>query len=120
MYLGLSSGITVHLHYCMGKLSEWSLLESKDESCGKCGMEKKSTEARGCCDDDAKYVKLQQDHKQASELLFSTPLPPAVTIEFPEIPSPSWVTAATLIPYSNAPPRSPKQARFIVIGSIRV
>ncbi|MBK8522228.1 MAG: hypothetical protein IPL54_15650 [Chitinophagaceae bacterium] len=25
LYLGTSSGATIHMHYCMGKLAEWGL-----------------------------------------------------------------------------------------------
>jgi hypothetical protein len=29
LYLGTSSGATIHMHYCMGKLAEWGLGHQK-------------------------------------------------------------------------------------------
>jgi hypothetical protein len=57
-------GATVHLHYCMGKFVDWSLIESKQNKCGKCGMKGKSKE--GCCKDQHKQFKLKTDHQKGS------------------------------------------------------
>ena len=56
-YLASSVGATVHLHYCMDKLINWSLLNSDGEKCDKCGMKKDD----GCCKDDNKFVKNSGD-----------------------------------------------------------
>src|SRR6188474_3384059 len=60
-YLASSVGATVHLHYCMDKLIDWSLLKSEGDKCGKCGMDKDG----GCCKDDNKFVKNNVDQKVA-------------------------------------------------------
>ena len=52
-YLASSVGATVHLHYCMDKLINWSLLNGDGDKCHKCGMEKNG----GCCKDEQKFVK---------------------------------------------------------------
>src|SRR5438034_11541801 len=59
-YLTTSSGATIHLHYCMGKLAEWSFGHSQSDICSKCGMEKKDNN-NGCCKDEFKQIKLVQD-----------------------------------------------------------
>ena len=58
IYLAISSGVVVNLHYCMGKLAEIALAKSQSGKCGKCGMEN-----TGCCHDDTKIVKLQDSHQ---------------------------------------------------------
>jgi hypothetical protein len=58
-YLASSVGTTVHLHYCMNKLINWSLLNGGGDKCDKCGMEKDG----GCCKDDQKFVKNSIDQK---------------------------------------------------------
>ena len=59
-YLASSVGATVHLHYCMDKFINWSLLKG-GEKCNKCGMEKDGS----CCKDENKFVKNNIDQKLA-------------------------------------------------------
>ena len=60
-YLASSVGATVHLHYCMDKLINWSLLNGDGNKCEKCGMKKDG----GCCKDENKFVKNNVDQKVA-------------------------------------------------------
>jgi hypothetical protein len=39
-YLGVSSGATVHFHYCMGELVSWGLAKQAGKVCDFCGMSK--------------------------------------------------------------------------------
>jgi hypothetical protein len=68
VYLTSSVGATVHLHYCMDKLVNWSLKDEGDE-CKNCGMEKDGN----CCKDEQKFVKnnLDQSITGAIQLLQS-------------------------------------------------
>lgn len=59
LYLCASAGATVHLHYCMGKLINWSLGDKETDKCNKCGMEKDG----GCCKDEHQFVKNNLDQK---------------------------------------------------------
>ena len=56
-------GATVHVHYCMGKIADLSLLHKEEDRCKKCGM-KKAERNKGCCKDDHKTFKAN-DHQQA-------------------------------------------------------
>lgn len=58
VYLVVSGGIAINIHYCMGKVASVDLVNSNDK-CGKCGM--KTT--GGCCKDEFKIVKLSDTHK---------------------------------------------------------
>lgn len=58
VYLVVTTGFVVNLHYCMHKLHSWDLGFSHDDACNTCGMTKK---ASGCCHDEVKVVKLLQD-----------------------------------------------------------
>ncbi|UAY51362.1 HYC_CC_PP family protein [Ferruginibacter albus] len=63
LYLGISSGIAMDLHYCMGKLIRVELHETHDsKNCDHCGMKAK----KGCCGDDHKFYKLTDSHKDVS------------------------------------------------------
>jgi hypothetical protein len=63
LYLAVSSGIALELHYCMGDRAGVELYGSSSETCGKCGMTEKDT---GCCHDDYKFYKLSDSHKTVS------------------------------------------------------
>lgn len=65
LYLAVSSGLVVEIHYCMGKKvgSTISVTEKETHFCDKCGMDSQSN---GCCHNDLKFYKLQDSHKQVS------------------------------------------------------
>ena len=70
IYLGVSSGVAMTIHYCMGKVSSVELLNHSDK-CGKCGMKSNG----GCCKDEFKIVKLNDSHKLISnDLTISAPV----------------------------------------------
>ena len=77
-YLCLSTGFTLHVHYCMGKRIGASLLEGGDtHKCSHCGMEKKSSK-KGCCHDEHKIVKAKNDAAFAKAIIQYSPAPVAV------------------------------------------
>ncbi|MDB5199043.1 MAG: hypothetical protein JWO92_1006 [Chitinophagaceae bacterium] len=63
VYLAVSSGVAMNIHYCMGKLASVDLMHNNDK-CGKCGM--KTSTKGGCCKDEFKIVKLNDSHKLIS------------------------------------------------------
>ncbi len=70
VYLGVSSGVAMTIHYCMGKVSSVELLTHNDK-CNKCGMKSGS----GCCTDEFKIVKLTDSHKLIiNEINISAPI----------------------------------------------
>jgi hypothetical protein len=112
-YLSVSSGATVHFHYCMGELIEWGLSDNdfaKENDCSNCGMKKGLSE--DCCKDQKQEYKLKESQKAPlntlQPLVFA--LAPVTYPDFNQIlPS----TPADLIPERIAPPRTPKTAVFI-------
>lgn len=57
IYFSASTGATVHMHYCMGKIYSVNLTKGEDD-CNKCGMEN----SNNCCDYQMKTVKLDDSH----------------------------------------------------------
>jgi hypothetical protein len=105
-YLGISSGATIHLHYCMDKLVGWKFWHNDAKKCSNCGMEKTKSGKEGCCKDEHQHIKLQSDQKAAEifqlQQLFST----TITAAFIEMPSVVLPSIAENYPISHAPPRS--------------
>lgn len=60
LYMAVSSGIAMELHYCMGDRAGIELYGSTSDKCGKCGMTDKTT---GCCHDEFKFYKIGDSHK---------------------------------------------------------
>lgn len=110
-------GATVHLHYCMDKLINWSLLNSEGNKCDKCGMEKDG----GCCKDENKFVKNNVDQKVAESSIQLIKMPavavPAAFIYTPE----SYFSSLTQeYARSNAPPRSNGVGIYILNSVFRL
>ena len=72
LYFIASSGATIRLHYCGGKVVEWGLGKSKsnDDKCPGCGMKDK----KGCCHDKETTIKISNNYQQSiSNFQISTP-----------------------------------------------
>ena len=116
LYITTSSGATLHMHYCMGKLVELGLWKKQDKECGNCGMTNTAKASNDdCCKDEHKEVKGEKDQKLVSAsvghvLLSSEALSPS-SIVLPEVYVPSAILEN---PVSNAPPRSSKVAYYLL------
>gem|GEM_PF-4498858 len=54
LYIGLSSGITLTIHHCMGKLVEVGIWQ--DETCNTCGAKHAH---KSCCSTETQFIKMQ-------------------------------------------------------------
>ena len=61
LYICTSTGATVHMHYCMGKLIGLELDYSAKSGCSNCGMSTKAQE--GCCDNKQIQVKVDKEQQ---------------------------------------------------------
>jgi len=108
LYLSTSMGATIHLHYCMGKLVSWGLLNNSSTKCSNCGMEKSNNSVdKGCCKDEVKQIKDDKDQKLTSNF---TQLSKSVT-EVLTVGFPNYLVSLPAIsfkenPNAHAPPRS--------------
>ncbi len=114
LYLGTSSGATIHMHYCMGKLADWGLGHNKSKTCGNCGMEKSDKKDNGCCKDEHKFVKNDNDQKTAESFVTN------FALQVIDIPVECFTSSEILVssvtekhPVSHAPPRSSGVAVYI-------
>lgn len=62
-YLGVSSGASVHFHYCMGKLVKWGLERPSAKVCDFCGMPVAASKKKSCCKDVEQQVKVEKSQK---------------------------------------------------------
>lgn len=117
LYLGTSSGATVHLHYCMGKLVDWGVWNSKHTGtvkCDSCGMVKGQKDAKKCCKDEERQVKLNENHKVAQLAYEFLQLPATMgSSGFHEFTTTIYFQVTERLPFSHAPPRSGSAAIYI-------
>src|SRR5574338_1116112 len=64
LYVTMSCGVIVNLHYCMGRYQSFDLYTAQKNECGKCGMP--LDKSHGCCKDEVKIVKLQTDQNTST------------------------------------------------------
>ena len=89
VYFSTSTGATLSMHYCMGKLADWELGQSKSKTCEFCGMEKGDEKDNGCCKDEQKFIKNNTDQKFVESATY--------TLKFPAVSELSFYTAFTFI-----------------------
>lgn len=112
LYITASSGATMHLHYCMGKLIDWSLSEnSKGQKCSNCGMEK--VLHKGCCKDEHKQLKVDDQKPVGANLSIVHLTSTAVISTFFELASVYVPSIIEQNPLTNAPPREQSVPLFI-------
>lgn len=104
-YLGVSSGASMHFHYCMGELVSWGLAKQTAKVCDFCGMPKTSDKKKSCCKDVEQQAKVEKSQK-ASQVVYkfesvsSAILQPELYSNY-QAPIPVKITREAL---SNAPP----------------
>lgn len=114
LYITSTTGATLHMHYCMGKLADWGLGHKSSEKCSKCGMVKKNKKGNDCCKDEHKFLKNDADQKTAETVSrLITVLWVAVPASFVEMSFNDFTSLTVENPASNAPPRSMGTAIYI-------
>ncbi|KQC00850.1 hypothetical protein [Pedobacter sp. Hv1] len=106
-YLSVSSGATVHFHYCMGQLVKLSLNQPQKDNCGVCGMSKKEVKKHSCCKDDYKQAKVDTSKKTAQTVYqFNAPVV-AVDQQYGAVTDPIVLSSETnKAVYGHSPPES--------------
>jgi hypothetical protein len=111
-YLAFTSGVMVNFHYCMNRLASTELFAMGSESCGKCGMD--IDFSHGCCRDEVKIVKIDDDQKTGPAFILDSPLQPQLFI----VPSEFIVASFENVPnddqyWEHSPPLITKQDSFL-------
>ena len=119
-YLGVSSGATMHFHYCMGELIEWGFTDNPKESaedCSNCGMKKGVS--GDCCKEQKQEFKLKEAQKVAINTIQAKVFTLA-PISYPNYIETFESGQQVLIPVSHAPPGIHKTPVFILYRNFRI
>jgi hypothetical protein len=122
-YLCLSIGVTVHVHYCMGKIVGASFFEQdEDHHCSHCGMNKTSSK-KGCCKDEHKVFKSTNDQLVAKMLIMKAGFGEFVLTPQISFAQDIYIASVYKNPaaQANAPPkRAPDCPLYIRLRNFRV
>lgn len=117
VYMAVSSGIALELHYCMGDKAGIELYGSSSATCGKCGMTEKDT---GCCHDEFKFYKIGDSHKIVSNDIKFATTSVAIVRDFNiynwQMPDNTALTAV----YNNSPPGNTEPSACIMNCVFRI
>jgi hypothetical protein len=103
----------------MNRLASVNLFETSVDICGRCGMD--THESNGCCRDEVKVVKLEQDQNKTTITTFDLPsLEPIVSV-----PSDFIVTSFYNIDekrhfHNHSPPLLSAQNTYLQINVFRI
>lgn len=120
-YLASTTGATVHMHYCMGKIVDKSFWHNDDKECSKCGMEKTSEDGNGCCKDEEKQFKIDNEHKITETSFPALQMDVALsTLHFEKPQTFQFTSVIEENPVSNAPPGTASIAIYKRNGVFRI
>ena len=80
LYLTITSGVVVNVHYCMGRIASVAYGYDDHDVCGKCGMPGKKNK---CCHTESKLVKVQDAHQLAKTQVQLLELPAEIPAQQP-------------------------------------
>lgn len=121
LYLASTTGATVHLHFCMGKLVERSFVHTEEDACSKCGMDKSGQSKNGCCKDEQAQVKIENDHFKSTTSFKALQLAEVILPHsFTGFTPVSFSSITEEHPVSKAPPRTGEIAIYKRICVFRI
>ncbi len=92
----------VNFHYCMNRLASTEFFASETKECPKCGMHIETS--HGCCRDEVKIVKIDDDQKVNSLVSFDFPSLTAIIQKPSEFIATSFYNADNEKHYQNHSP----------------
>jgi hypothetical protein len=92
LYLGVSSGATLHYQYCMGQLIKVSLWHGHTKKCDTRGMERMEKAAKKCCTDQHQVLKSEKSSSPGH-----TNINLETNVGLP-VAEPLWFTSSTIFP----------------------
>jgi hypothetical protein len=118
-YLAVTCGVIVNSHYCMNRLASVHLFQTSTDVCARCGMD--THESNGCCRDEVKVVKLEQDQNKTTIATFDLPsLEPIVLIPSEFIAASFYNIDEQRHFHNHSPPLLSAQDTYLQINVFRI
>jgi hypothetical protein len=121
LYISTSSGATLQMHYCMGKLVDWSIGHGDEKNaCDNCGMEKDGEGKNDCCKDEQKQLKIEKDQKTTATFELTLSLAVALPVSYLPLALNKLASVTEDYPLNNAPPSAADYPDYIRNCSFRI
>jgi len=121
LFLSTSSGASIRMHYCMGKLADWGFMYRDSKTCENCVMEESDTKDNGCCKDENKFVKNISEQKITESVSINFTLTildlPLSLFSLSDI---FYISSSEEYPISHAPPRNCKTPVYLLNRTILI
>jgi len=118
-YFAFSCGVVVNFHYCMDELASTQLFVTDHKVCGNCGMH--SDDSNGCCRDEVKVMKLQEDQQKTPTLEFAAKAPLSLIAFTPSFIEQPFENVDILRHHQNhSPPLLSEQDTYLQNGVFRI
>jgi hypothetical protein len=101
-YAFASSGASVDLHYCMGKLTGWDFDYTSKNGCQNCGM--KMNSGKGCCANKQIQPKVDKEQRAACNNVSLSNHFSGLIPEYSSLNDLLLRSSTIVIPSSHAPP----------------
>ncbi|WP_111591917.1 HYC_CC_PP family protein [Chitinophaga dinghuensis] len=111
LYVALTSGFAVNVHYCMGKLAAVELQSAPADFCGKC---RKPAKNMDCCKNEFKFCKVSESHHGAPAVQQDFTVAADLRLPVKVLPQPTIISlqkVITAIPHG--PPDRPEVPIFL-------
>ena len=120
LYLGTSSGATLHFEYCMGRLIKVGLADNHIKKHFPCGMGKMAKNPKKCCNE-----KQQQLKTEKSSIQNTTQVPPAqsailLALLHYFLPNDRFACLQAQSPVAQSPPLNKKVPVYLNYCTFRV
>lgn len=111
LYITLTSGFTVSVHYCMGKLASVNFKSQPDDVCNMCSKPGKKGK---CCKDEYKYCKVDvSSHEVAKVQQNIEPSVKALSLPVIILPVPA-LTVTHFNTFNNHGPPDPEHTPLYI------
>jgi hypothetical protein len=118
-YFAVTCGVIINSHYCMNRLASVHLFETSVDVCGKCGMD--THESNGCCRDEVKVVKLEQDQNKMTIAAYGIyPIEAIISIPSDFIVTSSYNVDEQHHFHNHSPPLLSAQDTYLQINVFRI
>lgn len=133
-YFTATSGVTVHMHYCMNELVKVNFGQTEKENCRKCSSAEatkadkcnkcgnKKVTSKDCCQDKQGQLKIEKN-QQASQSLYKIGDFHAITLfHYPGTFQNLFISSNEKVglPLNNAPPLKGSVSTFILNCTFRI
>jgi len=108
VYFTFACGVVVNYHYCMDRYDSFSLYKASSDWCPMM-----HTKKPGCCHDEVKIFKLQDDYQTSSALFSFQNIQPLITIPSEFLSATLLNDDIALIKTDHSPPLLPQQDVYL-------